>query len=296
MKHYFKYWDLLHKLDGDAINNATLTTHHAIQLVAAAGKYLAPPKEDDSHTNMQWIDEPALLAGSWIMGLDKFRVAFDIKEMDLIILNDGNMPASHLKIANKTKAIVLAWLKQQVELHGVDASKLNFKMHYEIPPHHTDEGKQFKMSPSEVIQELVNYRHNADRTLTWFSKKFKDASSVRIWPHHFDSGSYIPVAHDNKGAVTHSIGIGLAIPDDKIQDHYFYVNHWQKEKAASASKLPSLDGVGKWYTKGWVGAYLPLSDITEISEAGGQAQLTHNFFTHAINASLDFINQPEVQF
>jgi hypothetical protein len=50
------------------------------------------------------------------------------------------------------------------------------------------------------------------------SKAYDHAETVSIWPHHFDTGSLIPVLRNNKTEVTQSIGIGWAIPDGMIDE------------------------------------------------------------------------------
>ncbi len=288
-------WQLLTSDDKQKLNTATRQLHHAAQLVAMVGNSYLPKADDDSQSNMLWDTSKESLAGHWIGEEDeKHRLALNYPEFMLTWQNENGNAIGALMLNEKTKATALDWMREYLASHlGFDASQLQPIEHFEIPEHPVASGSAFHVLNVALHQELARLRSNAQHILEHFAAKFEHASSVRTWPHHFDAGSYIPVAFDGAGNATKSIGIGLAIADNDVDEHYYYVNHWQKTGKTDTSTLPDLPGDGYWHTEGWTGAILKNSTLLQNNTAAEQAELVKAFLHAGIHASLALIGESQ---
>src|SRR5512135_1422448 len=70
--------------------DARLQLHWAAQLVSAVGTTLLPAAADDSHTNLEWLAEPALLAGQLTADTPRCRAALRPADLRLYVLDECN--------------------------------------------------------------------------------------------------------------------------------------------------------------------------------------------------------------
>ena len=94
-------------------------------------------------------------------------------------------------------------------------------------------------------------------------------ASIRIWPHHFDTGIYSAIPDSDI-----TIGLGLAIPDSVCDAHYLYITGYKSGAVMATSNLDKLS-IGEWKSEGFTGAILNADNIVE---SDGVA-----FFEEAIN-------------
>jgi hypothetical protein len=286
-------WKPLNTSDPIQLKETTMQLHHAAQFVGMVGKHLVEQQPDDSNTNMEWLESKGVLAGNWVN--DNFRVALRSHDLTLMVFNQEMEVVSELALNGKTKQEALEWLKGEVVKFGADGSKLQLKMHYDISSHSTDDGAEFQISVASQLQEMANYRSNGDDLMKQLVKPFQHASPVRIWPHHFDNGCYIPVEFDEKGAAVRSFSIGLAIADPYADEPYFYITTWSAKGDIDYSNLPELKSGGEWNKKDWTGAILKATEIVKYTTADEQAKACHEFLSHGIDIALDLIGHPELK-
>jgi len=279
-------WKFLKPVDREKINHAGLVIHHAAQFPAMAGKYLVAQKPDDSNTNMEWIPERNIFAGNLIG--NRLKAGLDPLQLHLLILDKDHKTLHHLPLEKYTGKEVFEWMKEKLASHGLDVIALKDVMHYEIPPLKMNEDRPFK-ADSGLLYEWVKYRTVSNLVISTFSGYFNTASAVRVWPHHFDTGSTIPLEFDNKQEAAKSIGLGFAVADTYVAEPYFYINNQQKDGLPDYSVLPELGGNGTWNKKDWVGAVLPLSAITSRSTGEDQQALVYSFFNSGINQTLKLL-------
>ena len=119
----------------------------------------------------------------------------------------------------------------------------------------------------EDTNKLIQQRDLAQKAL---ESVVEDGVSIRVWPHHFDTGAFF--TKNEKG-----VGLGMAIPDSMIQDFYLYVSGYKGHDAV----VPQSTTIekGTYYSEGWKGFALPVSGISDID--------AKTFFTDAINQYLD---------
>jgi hypothetical protein len=97
-----------------------------------------------------------------------------------------------------------------------------------------------------------------------------ELSPIQLWPHHFDLSfeqfgkKRIPYEEEGESKEYKSqIAYGFAPPDDSFQEPYFYVNPFPFD--ANITKSPLSKGA-YWFEKGWNGAVLPYSEISNNPE------------------------------
>jgi len=244
------------------LNEAQSTLHHAVQFIAASGKYLLEEKADDSHTNMSWDSGNKIFYGGSIN--NRARVGLHVPTLSLKITGPTGIELASLSLSGKTKQEGLLWLRQALQLKQIDASALELKMHYEIPEHPTDEAKPFPELDSIVLEELANHRSIADKFCNDIFSQHAKSSPARTWPHHFDHGVYVPFRFNDNGDAIQSFSAGYAVADSVINEPYFYVTQWKKDEEIDYSETPQLE-YGEWLPEKLKGAGLALSDILKMN-------------------------------
>lgn len=261
--------------------------HHAALLPAAVGNSLLPKADDDSQSNFEWLPWMNALAGQMIGG--KFRAAIRYLPFELLVLDDENRIREGESISGRTHEQLMVWMQRAITRLGGDGTRLQPISHFQIPDHPVAQGTPFPEIDSLVHHELVHYRNNAHWVLNEVAGLYQDASPVRTWPHHFDTGSVLTMARDADGQAIKTVSIGWAIPDEHFDEPYFYVNHWVKDRALDYSALPELEGSGKWVTQERVRAVLLTDHVVAQKHAPDQQQEVLQFFRSAIRATKDLM-------
>jgi len=283
-------WNVLGARDPKDLAPAIAQIHRGVQFVSMVGKHYLEHQADDSHTNMEWLADQRLLAGRWISGeKGRFRLAVAPSTLELAFLDEHSNASSGFQLDGRTKDEVLEWVRKGLQEQGLDQNALKMDLHYDVPVHETDEGAPFRLFDQSVFDEATRVRENAERVLHIFRRRFDTASELRVWPHHFDSGSYIPVSFDEAGSAIKSFSIGYAIPDGTVDEPYFYVTTWSAKSDNEYVDLPQLSS-GEWLLSPFQGAILRLSEIESAAHAESQARMVFSFLESAIEASLSILS------
>jgi hypothetical protein len=290
MEELLKNWKRLEVKNPADMQEASNTLHQAAQFIAMTGKNFIPEKTDDSHTNARWYSSKNWLVGNTIeTPSGEIRIALDYPLLVLIITDADLKPIYEVALDGKTRKEVFDWLKEKLKAQGLDVSAFKPELHYEIPDHPVMHGESFKMSNPLYYMELAFYRTNGNLLLVYFTQKVKPGEPVRVWPHHFDDGSYLPLKFDDKGAPTASISIGLAVADAYYPEPYFYVTAWTS-KGINYDNLPDLRKPGKWHQHEWMGQVLVASDIVQFDRAKEQLEVSYDFLQQAIENAIEVLN------
>ena len=283
METITEYWKPVSMTFNPNQNDALEQQHHAAQFIALAGHYLIEQQSDDSNTNMEFIANGQLLAGHELA--NGLRLALGMNELKLFLIDRKGSIVHEISMAGKTKNQVFGEMKDMLSDSGIDVSNLKNELHYEIPAHELDDGELFRINYSSFFQENTDQRSNAEIVLNEIIRDYPKAESVRIWPHHFDTGSFIPVKYNENGELIMSIGLGFGIPDGMVDEPYFYLSLWSKEPVEEFENLPE-PAAGEWIRTGWKGGVLKLSEILQAFTAEKQHQLTKSFFNSGIDILL----------
>lgn len=268
----------------DDMKDALQQQHHAAQFLALVGHHLIPRKADDSNTNMQYISEKDMLLGNLLP--NGFRVSLNLTDLSIRILDKENNILKKIISEGKSKREVFDELKQELSSLGVDVQNFKNELHYEIQVHKLDKGAPFSVKNNRYFIENSIHRHNAEIILNEIAAKFEQSEPVRIWPHHFDTGTFIPVSQNEKGAVSQTIGAGWAIPDSMISEPYFYLSFWSEKPLKNLEDIQALKA-GQWKMPDWNGAVLKLSEISKEKTPDKQYQQVESFFKQGIDLLLE---------
>lgn len=242
---------------------ARLQAHHAVQLVAAIGRGLVTARPDDGHTSLEWLDATECLAGALVQGPRPWRAALRVDGLRLEVhADDGKTVAFDL--IGRTKKQARDWLRAEAGRLGAEVARIDpATAPYTIPEHPVGAGQRFA-PPPEALAELARWIADGNLLLRGLAATWAGAAPVRLWPHHFDVGSVLPL-EQRAGEAAPSIGVGLSPGDEGSAEPYFYVTPWP---APSPDALPALPAGGRWHREGWVGAMLVGGELVK----GGEEQ------------------------
>lgn len=225
-----------------------ITMHLVAQYLATAAISFIQKREDDSHTNLGWINH-TLETHEFPNG-DKLGLNYENFALEWTTYN-GNK--QYLLLNNKTHKEIKDWISDMSATNGIE-KPYKYKLHYELPYDEITDTTSFKLTNQEDLNVLINQRDLAQQVLDSILKSNADDSSIRIWPHHFDTGAIMTV---NK---KHSVGLGMAIPDELINDFYFYVSGYNGHDSIKLQSVKDLKH-GSYYDNGWKGFALPVKGI-----------------------------------
>ena len=270
------------------LNDALQQQHHAAQFIALVGRHLIPRQADDSNTNMQYIFDGDLLLGNALP--NGMRVALRLTDLEISILDKENIAKKVIALEGKTRKEVFDELKQTLSDSGIDVSGFKNELHYEIPSHQLDMGAVFSVRNKYHLVENTLYRHNAEIVIRKIANAYDHSEPVRVWPHHFDTGSFIPVLRNKKDELTQSIGIGWAMPDGMVNEPYYYLSFWSEKPDGDLKTMPALTA-GQWMIPNWNGAVLKQSEILQQDSAEKQSELVESFYRKGIEILLTYFSK-----
>ena len=288
MKSSNQSWKLLTMPFGRSLDDALRQQHHAAQYIALTGRHLIPQKADDSNTNMELNPETGMLIGNPLT--TGIKVGLRLNDLALVFIDKDDNVVKTVLLDGKTKEQGFSLLKNTLKSLGTDTSALKNELHYEIPLHALDKGAAFSVSDKKCFNENLLYRVNARLVLQQVVSGLKNAELVKIWPHHFDTGSFVSFSNDETGNISQTIGLGLAIPDGMVNEPYFYLSFWDADPKNIPGNFTALKA-GKWMMPQWNGAVLPLSEILQEASATGQHLRVKTFFDEAVVAVIQHLKK-----
>jgi hypothetical protein len=244
--------------------DARLQLHHAAQIMVSSAISYLPAKADDSHTNMEWLPDLRALAINVLVPATQFRFALRTEDLTLLSLAGGTLRSS-FPLDGRTVTEALQWTVSELTREGLAPERLTTKKHYEIPAHPVAGGATYRLGDGSAFRELANAYDDANMVASAVQARTPSASDVRCWPHHFDLATLITLQPGGQGNAR-TIGVGLSPGDDSYAEPYFYVTPYPSPPAADLPRLPA----GHWHIKGWVGATLPTSELTQAATGDDQ--------------------------
>lgn len=254
-------WKPIQKTDIQHLNDENKLHHQAIQFIAIAGKYLLPDADDDSHTSMIWNTAFNSYVGKELP--QSKRAAVRLPELSLCIFDDKDYVVQSMEMSGGTWSELYDWFEKALQANNIDTDLLQPELHYEIPEHGLYETASFDTPNQEMANQVATLRHNARQILQEITKPYANANPVSIWPHHFDTGTLIPLQNKQNETIA-TIGLGLAVADEMVDEPYFYVNHWMQSPPENYPDLKN-PGKGEWIIENWKGSVLPVSKLFGLS-------------------------------
>lgn len=262
--------------------DARLQLHWAAQLASAVGATLLPAAADDSHTNLEWLSAPAVLAGRLTAEPPRCRAALRPADLRLFILDEGDAPIAEHALHGMTLSQGMVWLEQELAAVARRPLARPLRRHQlDLPQHAAGRGAAFSTTDAAAFSELGRWYANADGILRQLAQRTRNASPVRCWPHHFDIATLITLEANAAGEAERTIGVGMSPGDASYTEPYWYVTPWP---CPDAPRLAPLDGDGEWHRTGWLGAVLTGSKVARQDSAEAQARLVNAFISSAVDA------------
>jgi hypothetical protein len=271
-------WIELKNFSSYELENARKQIHQAAQLPAIAGRCLNPEDRGDVYAALSWDKKQSRLT-SHPLEASRFRAALSISTFDLVIINKKDESVIHFNLKSKTYDEAFSWLTENLRQLGFDSNRLNKKLPYQIPEYPTAKGEPFNHTNPAAFAELQKYYTNAVFILETISKKEKDVSQVRCWPHHFDIATLITIEKNSDPEKTKTIGVGLSPGDESYNEPYFYISPWPYPENKDNLPKPNY---GHWYNQGWFGGVLTASEIIRQKDKSEQLKITENFIETGI--------------
>lgn len=287
MKENNNKWKTLSLPFNKNYRDALQQQHHAAQFIALAGRHLIPQQPDDSNTNMQYIPEKEILTGNELS--NGLRTGLNLYTLELCLLDNKLNQLKKITLPGKTRQQGFEELILMLSNSGVDVSNLKDELHYSIPEHPVSKGAAFSIKDAIFFKENALSFNNSKIVLESIIKNHKDAAPVRVWPHHFDTGTFFPISHNISGEMTRSIGLGMAIPDTMVNEPYFYLSFWSADSTENINTVEAPE-FGEWKTPDWKGAVLQLSKLLDKNSSDAQFETVLSFFRSGINILIKQFN------
>lgn len=257
-------WRALDPHSAASLVDARLQLHHAVQLATALGISYLPPEPDDSHTNLEWLDDVGGLASRPVMGSSLIRVAVRFHPLALLVLDEDDAPRSTMPLDGQTISDASRWIQARLAECGLDATAYTLQKHYTIPRHTVGASGAFDASNAAAFENLARFYADAALVLSHVVRETPNASAVRCWPHHFDIATLLEVAPQTTSAPQRTISLGMTPGDEYYAEPYFYASMYPSPGARGTR--PPLEGNGDWHTRDWIGAVLPGSRISATTQ------------------------------
>ena len=262
-------WTTLGVVAPSELTDARLQLHHAAQVVSSAGFTFVAPREDFSHTSMEWSSSLGALVSRPAGEKVAFRAALAVGELRLLLLEGtgSDRIAAEYELTGHTVDQAYSWLQQAIEdFTETPLAAGLVRPAHKIPQHRVGGGQLFSSGPGETLEEWARWFDNSAGVLWDIQEVTAHASPVRCWPHHFDIATLVRLEPGKDPESGASIGIGMSPGDADYSEPYFYVTPWPHPQEP---RLPPLEGGGEWHADGWLGAVLTASAL---AEDGGDRQ------------------------
>ena len=260
-------------------HDALQQQHHASQFIALAGHHLIEQQPDDSNTNMQYLSDKEMLIGNELS--NGLSIGLQLATLEIYLLDNRFNQISNISLNGKSWKQVFGELKQSLSKSNVEVVNLSDELHYEIPSHELANGASFTIEDARYFKENALQFHNSKIVLESIIADYKDSATIRVWPHHFDTGTFIPLSYNKNGELTRSIGLGMAIPDSMVDEPYYYLSFWSADSTENINDLTPLE-IGEWKIPEWKGAVLRHSEILKYNSVEAQNEVVERFFKSGI--------------
>lgn len=266
------HWTPLGAIAPTELADARIQLHWAAQVLAAAADALLPRADDDSHTNVFWSEEHGAVIGRPLPGDRRLGVA--VADFALLALT-GDTVSARQPLAGETLESALAWARSALEAEP----QFNLR-DYDMPEHPVRaSGARFSADVAHLV-EIGRYFAASAAVLGALAQADERATSIAIWPHHFDLGGILFLDSSASAHTAAQIGFGLSPGDGNIAEPYFYITPWP---LPDNPEWPQLDGGGYWHTEGFNGALLLASRLVQAAPDEQRAQV-ESYVQSAIRA------------
>ncbi|MEQ8762803.1 MAG: hypothetical protein RL885_02670 [Planctomycetota bacterium] len=267
-------WQPLGVIRPELLAAARIEAHYAAIVLASVASSMREPVPDDSHSSL--IFEDGEIRTQRIPAPTPFRFALDLERWQLVAAREDGIDAEAHSLAGRTLAEALSWASEASHRLWPEAPRVERRRFPDFPAHAIADGAPFSEPEIELRRELERYFADAALLLGDVADAFDGASPVRLWPHHFDIATLIPV--DGK-TFERTVGVGLSPGDSFSEEPYWYVTPWPAPKSAV---LPASSPPGRWQSEPFLASVSRASEL----DSEDQEQRLRDFLRHSIRDAL----------
>ncbi len=282
-------WKDLKAMDWEELSEARLQVHQAVQLIASAAISFLEKKEDDSHTNMTWLNDQKMLAGHLFGEEKRFRLALSIADFRYVLLDEQDTEIVDFPLNMRTVDDAVDWLMAQLRNNGFDPSAFHTRRHYKIPVNKPGMGGIYQYFAAEPFRQISHHFDCAHDVLEELRAEKVPDAVLACWPHHFDL-AFLYSVQSAKSGQAKSVGLGFLPGDDYYSKPYYYVSPWPypEENKLENSELP--DGAF-WHTRDFVSAIWEADVYTAFKGVISGRERTLDFLKTALGRSEALLTQ-----
>ncbi|SMD36104.1 hypothetical protein SAMN04488029_2722 [Reichenbachiella faecimaris] len=279
-----KDWQLLTFPDQADLSRVREQYHQAIQNVAAVGRSFLPPSDEDENANLEWDFDLQRIVGRWVEADIKFRSSISLQKFEVYLVDEHLQTISSIAMQDIRQTDVMVWLEHELSKLGADFSKINLAYPYAIPEYPTAKKESFHIENMEASLELSRLYHNTSLLLRSMMNQEENGSEIKCWPHHFDIAARVTLLDTGDPETSRSINMGMS-PGDKYYDEpYFYCSPWPYPMK---NLIDLSDVQAHWHQDEWVGAVLPVSQLSGLNLIQDQRRRVLKFY----NTALKFLKE-----
>lgn len=277
-------WSDFAPVDFQKLRNARDQYHHAVQSVSLVGRRFIP-EGTDKRSTMTWVPGLSRLAGKWVKGEKAFRSSICFESFSLLLVDEKVNTLATFDLNGKTYLQGMVWLEGQIAKLGLEATKLQIKLPYEIPPYPTVGNTAFNVD-LEMSRELAKYYHNSYISIKDIKNEREIEEPIVAWPRDFDQVLKIIVKDSGDAETSSKVFLGMSPGDGIFQTPFFYVNTWP---FVQVEKCKGLSNGGMWVSDEWTGAVLKVDSL--LSARGKQKEILNQFYREATAQLEDLLTQ-----
>lgn len=257
----------LQSINGPKIKKATEQIHKAVQWIARVGNAYGDVKGNDRRINMDWNYREKYFYG-YPFANHTLRLAFRPSNFTWQLLKDDFTVIDTFCGWNRTDEDVWEWLRINLAKRAINTDLLHYGVPYDLP-YEFDMGKRAVYSQIDDVTlsaflKLRTLGMFMIQSALLFSGFSEWEDNIRTCPIHLDTGCSIPVKPGKKKGASQTVSLGLAIPDQMVNQYHLYVSSGINNSVLNHNELPDLPAGGYWVSQeGWNGAVLPMNKLME---------------------------------
>ncbi len=260
-------WQPLPTVHPDALTEARLQLHWASQVLASIGYTHLERADDDSQSNMGWVDGMQLLAGRYLDDEPTGFGALVPAALKLGFHEPGGEELVGIDLQGATLDQAYEAMEQAIAERRNQPKQTLERPRYDLPDHPVAAAGTFGDVPEAALKALHAWFHDANLVMRDLRARTAGATLPRVWPHHFDMGMLISLEEHGNPQQGRSIGLGLSPGDDSDPAPYWYVAPYPTPDVEGGAPEPAI---GEWTTQGFVG--MKLDAATAIGDGSGPGQ------------------------
>jgi len=269
-------WQKINPVGVEELENTRIHLHKALQLISSAPRSYLPFNINDNHGFVTWDSNNHSFVSKSFGPDCSFKLSLDIKNFVLSIFKSDGAKA-HLVLSGMTYPLAFGWIQVKLDKFGMDPVQFTDQTPYSIKDYGFDNNQDLNIG-ERAATELCKYFDNANGFFNTFLKNHEIKSTILCDPKYFEL--YISIKHPD---TSKKIKIGFCPGDENYIEPYYYLK--LNRTIQSTAGLPELH-TGLWHNKGWAGALILYSEITNI-EPEKELAITRDFFESTLKTVKD---------